>query len=63
MTKEHLNEIMSALCEKLKIRKSDLVAVHEAKKGITSMRSATGSTNRTTHMISSSSTGLASMDS
>lgn len=30
MTKEHLNEIMSALCEKLKIRKSDLVAVHEA---------------------------------
>lgn len=30
MTKGHLNEIMSALCEKLKIRKSDLVAVHEA---------------------------------
>lgn len=30
MTKEHLNEIMSALCESLKIRKSDLVAVHEA---------------------------------
>lgn len=30
MTKEHLNEVMSALCEKLKIRKSDLVAVHEA---------------------------------
>lgn len=30
MTKEHLNEIMSALCEKLKMRKSDLVAVHEA---------------------------------
>lgn len=30
MTKEHLNGIMSALCEKLKIRKSDLVAVHEA---------------------------------
>ena len=30
MTKEHLNEIMSALCEKLKIGKSDLVAVHEA---------------------------------
>lgn len=30
MTKEHLSEIMSALCEKLKIRKSDLVAVHEA---------------------------------
>lgn len=30
MTKEHLNEIMSGLCEKLKIRKSDLVAVHEA---------------------------------
>lgn len=30
MTKEHLNEIMSALCEKLKTRKSDLVAVHEA---------------------------------
>lgn len=30
MTKEHLNEIMAALCEKLKIRKSDLVAVHEA---------------------------------
>lgn len=30
MTKEHLNEIMLALCEKLKIRKSDLVAVHEA---------------------------------
>lgn len=28
--------------------------------GITSMRSATGSTNRMTHMISSSSTGLAS---
>lgn len=30
MTKEHLNEIMAALCGKLKIRKSDLVAVHEA---------------------------------
>lgn len=30
MTKEHLNEIMAALCEKLKIRKSDLAAVHEA---------------------------------
>lgn len=30
MTKEHLNELMVALCEKLKIRKSDLVAVHEA---------------------------------
>ena len=30
MTKKHLNEIMSALCEKLKIRKGDLVAVHEA---------------------------------
>lgn len=30
MTKEHLNEIMSAFCEKLKIRKSALVAVHEA---------------------------------
>lgn len=30
MTKEHLNEIMAGLCEKLKIRKSDLVAVHEA---------------------------------
>lgn len=30
MTKEHLNEILSGLCEKLKIRKSDLVAVHEA---------------------------------
>lgn len=30
MTKEHLNEIMSGLCEKLKIRESDLVAVHEA---------------------------------
>ena len=30
MTKEHLNEIMLALCEKLKIRKSDLVAIHEA---------------------------------
>lgn len=30
MTKEHLNEIMSALCARLKIRKSDLVAVHEA---------------------------------
>lgn len=31
--------------------------------GITSMRSATGSTSRMTRMISSSSTGLASMDS
>lgn len=31
--------------------------------GITTMRSATGSTNRMTHMISSSSTGLASTDS
>lgn len=31
--------------------------------GITSMRSATGSTSRTTRMISSSSTGLASMGS
>lgn len=30
MTKEHLNELMAALCEKLKIRKNDLVAVHEA---------------------------------
>ena len=30
MTKEHLNEIMAGLCEKLKIRESDLVAVHEA---------------------------------
>lgn len=30
MTKEHLSEIMSALCVKLKIKKSDLVAVHEA---------------------------------
>lgn len=30
MTKEHLNEVMAAICEKLKIRKSDLVAVHEA---------------------------------
>lgn len=30
MTKEHLNEIMSALCSRLKIRKCDLVAVHEA---------------------------------
>ena len=29
MTKEHLNEIMAALCEKLKIRNSDLAAVHE----------------------------------
>ena len=30
MTKEHLNEIMMGLCRKLKIRKSDWVAVHEA---------------------------------
>lgn len=30
MTKEHLNEIMMGLCRKLKIRRSDLVAVHEA---------------------------------
>lgn len=30
MTKEHLNEIMSTLCEKLKIRKGDLATVHEA---------------------------------
>lgn len=30
MTKEHLNEIMAGLCRELKIRKSDLVAVHEA---------------------------------
>lgn len=30
MTKEHLNEIMAGLCWKLKIRKNDLVAVHEA---------------------------------
>lgn len=29
MTKEHLNEIMATLCRKLKIRNSDLVAVHE----------------------------------
>ena len=36
MTKEHLNEIMSALCEKLKMRKSDLVAVHEA--GLVALR-------------------------
>lgn len=31
MTKEHLNEIMAGLCARLKIRKSDLVAVHEAR--------------------------------
>lgn len=30
MTKEHLNEIMASLCARLKIDKSDLVAVHEA---------------------------------
>lgn len=30
MTKEHLNEIMAGLCSRLKIDKSDLVAVHEA---------------------------------
>lgn len=30
MTKEHLNEIMTSLCARLKIDKSDLVAVHEA---------------------------------
>lgn len=30
MTKAHLNEIMAELCAKLKIRKYDLVAVHEA---------------------------------
>lgn len=30
MTKEHLNEIMAGLCRKLKVRKGDLVAVHEA---------------------------------
>lgn len=30
MTKEHLNEIMAVLCEKLKIRKNDLAAIHEA---------------------------------
>lgn len=30
MTKEHLNEIMMSLCARLKIDKSDLVAVHEA---------------------------------
>ena len=30
MTKEHLNEIVARLCARLKIRKSDLVAVHEA---------------------------------
>lgn len=30
MTKERLNEIMARLCARLKIRKSDLVAVHEA---------------------------------
>lgn len=29
MTKEHLNEIMASLCEKLKIDNSDLVATHE----------------------------------
>lgn len=30
MTKEHLNEIMTSLCARQKIDKSDLVAVHEA---------------------------------
>ena len=30
MTKEHLNEIMTSLCARLKIDKSDLVAIHEA---------------------------------
>lgn len=30
MTKEHLSEIMTSLCARLKIDKSDLVAVHEA---------------------------------
>lgn len=30
MTKEHLNEIMTSLCARLKIDKSDLVSVHEA---------------------------------
>lgn len=30
MTKEHLNEIMAGLCRKLKVRKNDLGAVHEA---------------------------------
>ena len=30
MTKEHLNEVMTGLCARLKIDKSDLVAVHEA---------------------------------
>lgn len=30
MTKEHLNEIMAGLCSRLRIDKSDLVAVHEA---------------------------------
>lgn len=30
MTKEHLNEIVTRLCRKLKIRKNNLVAVHEA---------------------------------
>lgn len=30
MTKEHLNEIMAGLYTRLKIDKSDLVAVHEA---------------------------------
>ena len=30
MTKVHLNEIMAGLCARLKIDKSDLVAVHEA---------------------------------
>lgn len=30
MTKEHLNEIMAGLCRKLKVRKNDLAAVHEA---------------------------------
>lgn len=30
MTKEHLNEIMAGLCSRLRIDKSDLVAVHES---------------------------------
>ena len=30
MTKEQLNEIMAGLCAKLKLRKSGMVAVHEA---------------------------------
>ena len=53
-------ELTAAGCRKFLESEESLL---KSRGGITSVRFATGSTNRMTHMISSSSTGLASMGS